>query len=92
MDGYKLRKIDATVGMFADFTSFKDVLNDMVKIDPRLGIDDVQDLTDALSENGGDFEDSAKSLCMDALDGVDEDDDAPEAEWGDGMYDRAAGK
>lgn len=70
MDGYKLRKIDATVGMFADFTSF----------------------TDALSENGGDFEDSAKSLCMDALDGVDEDDDDPEAEWGDHMYDRAAGK
>ena len=92
MDGYKLRKIDATVGMFTDFTSFKDVLNDMVKIDPRLGIDDVQDLTDALSENGGDFEDNAKSLCMDALDGVDEDDDDPEAEWGDQMYCRQAGK
>lgn len=53
MDGYKLRKIGATVGMFDDYTSFKDVLNDMVKIDPRLGIDDVQDLTDALNENGG---------------------------------------
>ncbi|MGM9914789.1 MAG: hypothetical protein ACI31U_05990 [Lactobacillus crispatus] len=53
MGGYKLRKIDATVGMFGDFTSFKDVLNDMVKIDPRLRIDDVQDLTDALNENGG---------------------------------------
>ena len=41
---------------------------------------------------GGDFEDNAKSLCMDALDGVDEEDDDPEAEWGDQMYDRAAGK
>lgn len=29
---------------------------------------------------------------MDALDGVDEDDDDPEAEWGDQMYCRQAGK
>lgn len=41
---------------------------------------------------GGDFEDNAKSLCMGALDGVDEDDDDPEAEWGDQMYCRQAGK
>ena len=53
MDGYKLRKIDATVGMFGDFTTFKDVLNKMIKIDPRLGIDDTEDLVDALNENGG---------------------------------------
>ena len=53
MDGYKLRKINATVGMFGDFTTFKDVLNKMIKIDPRLGIDDTEDLVDALNENGG---------------------------------------
>ena len=92
MDGYKLRKIDATVGMFGDFTTFKDVLNKMIKIDPRLGIDDTEDLVDALNENGGDFEDAAKNLCMDALDGVDEEDDDPEAEWSDEMYCRQAGK
>lgn len=29
---------------------------------------------------------------MKKLDGVNEDDEDPEAEWGDHMYDRAAGK
>ena len=63
----------------------------MIKIDPRLDINDVQDLVDTL---GGykDFEESAKELCMKKLDGVDEDGDDPEAEWGDQMYCRQAGK
>lgn len=92
MDTYKLRDIGATVSTFGDeYHTFNDVLNDMVKIDPRLGIEDVQDLVDTL---GGysDFEESAKDLCMKNLDGVDEEDDDPEAEWGDEMYCRQAGK
>lgn len=92
MDTYKLRDIGATVNTFGDeYHTFSDALNDMIKIDPRLDINDVQDLVDTL---GGykDFEESAKELCMKKLDGVDEDDDDPEAEWGDRMYDRAAGK
>ncbi|WP_230861435.1 hypothetical protein [Lactobacillus crispatus] len=56
-----------------------------------MDINDVQDLVDTL---GGyeDFEESAKELCMKKLDGVNEDDDDPEAEWGDQMYCRQAGK
>lgn len=92
MDTYKLRDIGATVNTFGDeYHTFSDVLNDMIKIDPRLDINDVQDLVDTL---GGyeDFEESAKELCMKKLDGVNEDDDDPEAEWGDQMYCRQAGK
>ncbi|MCT7743953.1 MAG: hypothetical protein N4R32_03035 [Lactobacillus crispatus] len=92
MDTYKLRDIGATVSTFGDeYQTFSDVLNDMIKIDPRLDINDVQDLVDTL---GGyeDFEESAKELCMKKLDGVNEDDDDPEAEWGDQMYCRQAGK
>lgn len=92
MDSYKLRDIGATVSTFGDeYQTFSDVLNDMIKIDPRLDINDVQDLVDTL---GGDedFEESAKELCMKKLDGVNEDDDDPEAEWGDQMYCRQAGK
>ena len=92
MDSYKLRDIGATGSTFGDeYQTFSDVLNDMIKIDPRLDINDVQDLVDTL---GGyeDFEESAKELCMKKLDGVNEDDDDPEAEWGDQMYCRQAGK
>lgn len=92
MDSYKLRDIGATVSTFGDeYQTFSDVLNDMIKIDPRLDINDVQDLVDTL---GGyeDFEESAKELCMKKLDGVNEDDDDPEAEWGNQMYCRQAGK
>ncbi|MBI1711073.1 hypothetical protein HYQ50_2089 [Lactobacillus crispatus] len=92
MDSYKLRDIGSTVSTFGDeYQTFSDVLNDMIKIDPRLDINDVQDLVDTL---GGyeDFEESAKELCMKKLDGVNEDDDDPEAEWGDQMYCRQAGK
>ena len=64
MDGYKLRKIDATVGMFGDFTTFKDVLNKMIKIDPRLGIDDTEDLVDALNENGGGTSKMLPKICV----------------------------
>ncbi|WP_166635790.1 hypothetical protein [Lactobacillus crispatus] len=49
MDTYKLRDIGATVNTFGDeYHTFSDVLNDMIKIDPRLDISDVQDLVDTL--------------------------------------------
>lgn len=92
MDTYKLRSIGATVSTFGDeFHTFSDVLNQMIKIDPKLGIEDVQDLVDRLA-GYEDFEEGAKELCMKNLNGVDEDEEDPEAEWGDEMYDRAAGK
>lgn len=92
MDGYKLNKLGITVGMFdSDYQTFLDVLNQLVKFDPRLGIDSVEDLVNALSVSGFD-EDKAQELCMQELDGEDADDEDPEAEWGDEMYCRAAGK
>lgn len=91
MDVYKLEKLGIKVGMFGNETTFLDVLNGLVKIDPRLGIDNVEDLVNALSQSGYD-DDMGKDLCLDELDGVDADDDDFETEWGDEMYDRAAGK
>lgn len=91
MDVYKLEKLGIKVGMFGNETTFLDVLNGLVKIDPRLGIDNVEDLVNALSKSGYD-DDMGKDLCLDELDGVDADDDDFETEWGDEMYDRAAGK
>lgn len=91
MDVYKLEKLGIKVGMFGNETTFLDVLNGLVKIDPRLGIDNVEDLVNALSQSGYD-DDMGKDLCLDELDGVDADDDDFETEWGDEMYDRAVGK
>ena len=51
------------------------------------------DLSEAITNDKGEFdEDLAKDLCMDCLDGEDVDDEDPEAEWGDEMYCRQAGK
>ena len=91
MGVYKLQKLGIKVGMFGNETTFLDVLNGLVKIDPRLGIDNVEDLVNALSQSGYD-DDMGKDLCMQELDGEDADDDDFETEWGDEMYDRAAGK
>ena len=99
MDTYRLNALKATVGMFGDFTNFKDVIDFIFETNPfkkALDIfdcDDVGDLSEAITNDKGEFdEDLAKDLCMDCLDGVDEDDEDPEAEWGDEMYCRAAGK
>uniref|UniRef100_UPI003F56D34C hypothetical protein n=1 Tax=Lactobacillus acidophilus TaxID=1579 RepID=UPI003F56D34C len=91
MDVYKLEKLGIKVGMFGNDTTFLDVLNGLVKIDPRLGIDSVEDLVNELSDSGYD-PDKAKDLCIQELDGVDADEEDPEAEWGDEMYDRVVGK
>lgn len=99
MDTYKLEKIDATVGMFGDFTNFRDVIDWVLANCPykkALEIfccDDIADLAEATTDEQGMFsEDAAKDLCMDCLDGTDEADDDPKAEWGDEMYCRQAGK
>lgn len=78
MDVYKLEKLGIKVGMFGNETTFLDVLNGLVKIDPRLGIDNVEDLVNALSKSGYN-DDMAKDLCMQELDGEDADDEDPEA-------------
>lgn len=92
MGVYKLQKLGIKVGMFGNETTFLDVLNGLVKIDPRLGIDNVEDLVNALSQSGYD-DDMGKDLCMQELDGEDADDEEdPEIDWGDQMYCRQAGK
>lgn len=77
MGDYKLREIDATVGMFGDFTNFKDVIDWLLAAKgfkrglEMLGLDDVEDLSEALVDDQGCFdEDRAMQLCMDNLDGV----------------------
>lgn len=91
MGVYKLQKLGIKVGMFGDETTFLDVLNELVKFDPRLGIDSVEDLVNALSKSGYN-EDMARDLCMQELDGEDADDEDPKVDWGDQMYCRQAGK
>lgn len=99
MDTYRLNDLKATVGMFGDFTNFKDVIDFIFETNPfkkALDIfdcDDVGDLSEAITNDKGEFdEDLAKDLCIDCLDGENVDDEDPEAEWGDEMYCRAAGK
>lgn len=91
MGVYKLQKLGIKVGMFGDETTFLDVLNELVKFDPRLGIDSVEDLVNALSKSGYN-EDMARDLCMQELDGEDAVDEDPKVDWGDQMYCRQAGK
>lgn len=99
MDTYKLRDLGVTVGMFQDFDTFRQVIDYVFKTHSYhqalfiFGLDSVEDLCEALTDDKGMFsEDKAKDLCMDNLDGIDADDDDPESEWGDSMYDRAVGK
>lgn len=99
MDTYRLNDIDATVGMSADFSNFKDVIDWVFTNYPykkaleMFSCDDIQDISEAVTNDKGQFdEDLAKELCLQELDGEDVDDEDPEAEWGDEMYCRAAGK
>ena len=106
MDTYRLNDLQATVGMFGDFSNFKDVIDYIFETNPfkkALDIFDCDDVGDGIARANGldnalagelvEFdEDLAKDLCMDCLDGEDVDDEDPEAEWGDEMYCRAAGK
>ena len=94
MGTYKLDKLDGvTVGFLGTVTNFTDVIDDLVKIDPRLGVDSITDLFEYITDDAGNIdEDKAKELCMDNLDGEDIDDEDAEARWGDQMYCRQAGK
>lgn len=99
MDTYRLNDLKATVGMFGDFTHFKDVIDFIFETNPFkkaldiFGCDDVGDLSEAITNDKGEFdEDLAQDLCIDCLDGENVDDEDPEAEWGDQMFDRAVGK
>ena len=99
MDTYKLNYLNATVGMFGDFSNFKDVIDYVFenttykKALDIFGCDDIQDLSESVTNDQGIFDDEkARQLCMDCLDGEDLDDEDPEAEWGDEMYCRQAGK
>lgn len=96
MDGYKLKGLnDTKVGMFeAEYSSFEELLDAMFEpaLD-KLGVNGIADLAERLTDKQGSFsEDNAKDLCMDAFDGVDEDDEDPATDWGDQMYARQAGK
>lgn len=99
MDNYLLRDLHATVGMFGDFTNFKDVIdhifatNEYKRALDIFGCEDVQDLVEQLADDTGAFsEDKAQELCMSALDGVSDDDYDPEAEWYDHQADQLAGR
>ena len=99
MEINELNDLDVTVGKGCDFDTFKQVIDYIFetysykKALEILGLDDVQELAEALTDKKGMFEeDLASDLCMEQLDGIDAEDDDPKAEWDDEMYDRAAGK
>lgn len=88
MDTYLLRELHATVGMFGDFTNFKDVIDHIFSTNNYkdaleiFGCDDIQDLTEQLVDDGGVFsEEKAQELCMSSLDGISEDDYDPKVGW-----------
>ena len=56
-----------------------------------LGFGSIADLSEYLT--GGNYDEGeAREICMNSLEGEDIDENDPDAEWGDQMYDRAAGK
>ena len=96
---YKLDDLQATVGKGQDFPTFLSVVDYVFEANnfgnalKIFDLTDVSDLAEAITDTTGHYsEDAAKELCLDRLDGHDIEDDDPEAEWGDEMYDRAAGK
>ena len=96
---YKLDDLQATVGKGQDFPTFLSVVDYVFEANnfgnalKIFDLTDVSDLAEAITDTTGHYsEDAAKELCLDRLDGHDIKDDDPEAEWGDEMYDRAAGK
>lgn len=99
MNNIKLRKLNATVGMFGDFQNFTEVIDYLFnsigykKTLDLFGFDGVGDLSEALVDDRGYFdEDRAQDLVIDALDGVSQEEDNPKLDWGDDMYRRLAGK
>lgn len=95
-DIYKLDGLNGwTVGKDQDFDTFAKVIDYLRSKDShQIGFDEVIDELDECptDENGIYDEDEAKDICLRVFDGEDIDDEDPEAEWGDEMYCRAAGK
>ncbi|MFR4967949.1 MAG: hypothetical protein ACLUDD_05015 [Lactobacillus kalixensis] len=98
MDNVKLNKINATVGMFADFNTFAEVINwvfenhSFPEALDMLGFSDVEDMSEQLTDDHGGFDEgNAKEICMNCLDGVDADED-PKLEYSDFQVDQMLGK
>lgn len=95
-DIYRLDDLNGwTVGKDQDFDTFAEVIDYLRSKDShQIGFDEVIDELDECptDENGIYDEDEAKDICLRVFDGEDIDDEDPEAEWGDEMYCRAAGK
>lgn len=79
---YKLDDLQATVGKGQDFPTFLSVVDYVFEANnfgnalKIFDLTDVSDLAEAITDTTGHYSE----------------DDDPEAEWGDEMYDRAAGK
>lgn len=97
-DIYKLDYLDGmTVGAGQDFDNFAEVIDYLLDNYPYkdvkklLGFGSIADLSEYLT--GGNYDEGeAREICMNSLEGEDIDEDDPDAEWGDHMYDVAAGK
>ena len=99
-DIYKLDDLDGiTVGAGQNFDNFAEIIDYLLETRPYgevkelLGFDSRADLSEYLVDSKGNYDESeAREICMNALGGEDIDEEDPYAEWGDHMYDRAAGK
>ena len=75
-------------------------MNDIYKLDYLDGMtvgagqdfDNFAEVIDYLLDNYPYKESEAREICMNSLEGEDIDENDPDAEWGDQMYARAAGK
>lgn len=99
-DIYKLDDLDGiTVGAGQSFDNFAEVIDYLLETRPYgevrelLGFDSIADLSEYLVDAHGNYDEGeAREICMNSLEGEDIDEDDPDAEWGDQMYARAAGK
>ena len=97
-DIYRLDDLDGmTVGAGQNFDNFAEVIDYLLDNYPYkdvkklLGFDSIADLSEYLT--GGNYDEGeAREICMNSLEGEDIDEEDPYAEWGDHMYDVAAGK
>ena len=99
-DIYKLNDLDGkTVGAGKDFENFAEVIDYLLenypykKVRELLGFRSIADLAEYLVTIKGVYDEGeAREICMNSLGGEDIDDEDSEAEWGDEMYCRQAGK
>lgn len=99
-DIYRLDDLDGlTVGAGQNFDNFAQVIDYLFETHPysevrtMLGFRSIADLSEYLTTSEGAYDEGeAREICMEAFDGEDLDEEDPEAEYGDHMYDVAAGK